>query len=784
MRRTWFIALISTFVIAASLLTPFSTSAPAAAAPPGSAFEDGYIISDQKFFDYGSMDSASVQSFLNARVSNCVGGNGQPCLKDFRTTGTPIAGDSFCSGMPGGSMSAADIIVAAARACRISPKVLIVMLQKEQGLITATSPTAWNYQAALGQSCPDTAPCDSAFSGFYRQVYYGARQMRMYIAQPGWYAYQLGWNNILYSPNASCGTKSVNIRNNATRALYIYTPYTPNQAALTNLYGTGDGCSTYGNRNFWRYYWDWFGSPTDASPIGSFDSASPAANGIRVNGWALDFDTEDPTTIHVYVNGAFASGFGATQPRPDVQAAHQWGVNRGFNVVVPAPMSGTNTVCVYALNVGSGSNTELGCRQVTMLPGDPIGNLDNVVQQPGGLGVWGWALDPDASGSSWVHAYLDGRFVGAYYADASRNDVAEAYAGFGDKRGYSFNLTASTGTHRLCIYAINVNGGSKNTELGCREATVGGSPVGPPPSTSSGPQELTVSGWAVDPDTTSPMWVHIYVDGRFAAGAYADQERSDMNVYHTFGSNHGYSATVTAGSGWHNVCVYGINVLSGANSELGCTRAQVGGSPIGSVSDGQPGYGAIGVWGWAYDPDVVDPTAIHIYMDGVFAWGGAANLPSGDATIPPAYGTEHGFAARFQATSGRHEVCVYSLNFGVGGNTRIGCFTTTVASADPVGALDSVTATSSAVQVSGWAIDADTRDAIWVHIYVDGGFAGAALANQSRADVSTQHPGYVSGGYSTSVSALPGQRNVCVYAINVGGGTTNTQLGCRTVTVP
>ncbi|MFZ1523014.1 MAG: hypothetical protein WAS94_03260, partial [Candidatus Saccharimonadales bacterium] len=38
------------------------------------------------------------------------------------------------------------------------------------------------------------------------------------------------------------------------------TPYRPNQAALNNLYGTGDGCSAYGNRNFWRFYTDWFGS--------------------------------------------------------------------------------------------------------------------------------------------------------------------------------------------------------------------------------------------------------------------------------------------------------------------------------------------------------------------------------------------------------------------------------------------------------------------------------------------------------------------------------------------
>jgi uncharacterized protein with LGFP repeats len=254
------IVAIAVFGVLVSVLAPVA-SQPAVAAN-ASEFQDGYIISDQNFFDSGSMDVGSVQAFLNSKVTSCAGSNGQPCLRDYSTSATAIARDSYCSGMPGGTMSAAQIIVAAAQSCGISPKVILVMLQKEQGLITSRSPSEWNYRAAMGQSCPDTAPCDSAFSGFYRQVYYGARQMRLYIARPEFYAYRVGVNSILWNPNTACGRKTVNIQNDATRALYIYTPYTPNAASLNNLYGTGDGCSTYGNRNFWRDYTDWFGSPT------------------------------------------------------------------------------------------------------------------------------------------------------------------------------------------------------------------------------------------------------------------------------------------------------------------------------------------------------------------------------------------------------------------------------------------------------------------------------------------------------------------------------------------
>lgn len=82
---------------------------------------------------------------------------------------------------------------------------------------------------------------------------------------PNWYIpYRPGVSYIRWSPNGACGGDNVNIVNRATAALYSYTPYQPNQAALNNLYGTGDGCSAYGNRNFWRDFNNWFGSTLDA----------------------------------------------------------------------------------------------------------------------------------------------------------------------------------------------------------------------------------------------------------------------------------------------------------------------------------------------------------------------------------------------------------------------------------------------------------------------------------------------------------------------------------------
>ena len=238
-----------------------------ASAAPTKSFDPGNIISDAVFFDGTAMTATDVQSFLNSKVSSCQ--SGYVCLKDYRQNTPSVAGDALCSAYVGGSNdSAASIIAKVGAACNINPEVLLVTLQKEQGLVTHTWPSTWRFDKAMGMACSDSSPCDPAYAGFFYQVYFAARQFQRYAASPTRYNYQAGRvNNILFHPNAACGTSPVNIQNQATAGLYNYTPYQPNAAALANLYGTGNSCSSYGNRNFWRYYWDWFGDPTVSSPL-------------------------------------------------------------------------------------------------------------------------------------------------------------------------------------------------------------------------------------------------------------------------------------------------------------------------------------------------------------------------------------------------------------------------------------------------------------------------------------------------------------------------------------
>jgi hypothetical protein len=138
-----------------------------------------------------------------------------------------------------------------------------VLLQKEQSLLTDDWPWSIQYRSATGYGCPDTAPCDSEYYGFFNQVYSAARQFKRYGLDKDLFSYRAGSNNyIQYNPNAGCGGSTVYIQNQATAGLYNYTPYQPNTSALNNLYGSGDGCGAYGNRNFWRLFNDWFGSTT------------------------------------------------------------------------------------------------------------------------------------------------------------------------------------------------------------------------------------------------------------------------------------------------------------------------------------------------------------------------------------------------------------------------------------------------------------------------------------------------------------------------------------------
>ena len=243
-------------------------------------FNPGQIISDSAFYTSGTMSVADIQRFLNGKVAVCRADPTRPgCLKDYRLSTPAVTGTAGrCASLPAKTnVSAAEVIYDVSIACGISPKVLLVKLQKEQGLVTSTNPSARAYEFALGMDCPDTpAGCSAASAGFFWQLYKGAGQLQWYSNPAGSFTWLRPGATIsrpYQANNPGCGSQSFVLENKATAALYYYTPYVPNQTALGNLYGVGDVCSAYGNRNFFRDYTDWFGSPIGGSFLLKGDAA-------------------------------------------------------------------------------------------------------------------------------------------------------------------------------------------------------------------------------------------------------------------------------------------------------------------------------------------------------------------------------------------------------------------------------------------------------------------------------------------------------------------------------
>ncbi|MCW2606966.1 MAG: N-acetylmuramoyl-L-alanine amidase [Frankiales bacterium] len=252
-----------------------------------------------------------------------------------------------------------------------------------------------------------------------------------------------------------------------------------------------------------------------AEPFGSFDVAeSPEAGRVRVAGWAIDNDARtSPVSIHAYVGGeagnpaAEGHDLGAASgDRPDVGAAHPGAGNaHGVDATFTTGKTGAQAVCLYAINIGGGSNPLLGCRTVTIVDPHPFGSFDEATGSPGGVLVRGWTIDRSAAAApTGVHIYIggqagqagaEGHDIGAAADD--RQDVAAAYPGTGSSHGFSTTVTtARRGDQTVCAYAINLGAAGENRLLMCRSATIADPPASNP---SSAPSESAQPTAAASP---------------------------------------------------------------------------------------------------------------------------------------------------------------------------------------------------------------------------------------------------------------------------------------------
>jgi SpoIID/LytB domain protein len=201
---------------------------------------------------------------------------------------------------------------------------------------------------------------------------------------------------------------------------------------------------------------------------GSIDSISFVPGGMQIAGWVALRGSTQSALARVTVNGKVVATAATDVPRPDVQRLIGSGPTAGFVVGVPAE-GGNNKVCLYGAMASGADATLIGCRDLTTPKA--FGSFDAAVAMAGGIAVSGWAIAPAAPGAAHLSVSVDG-VVTTVPANTPRPDVAAVYPAYGPNHGFAANVSASPGSHQVCVSA---DGGGKNetaTRLACLRVKV------------------------------------------------------------------------------------------------------------------------------------------------------------------------------------------------------------------------------------------------------------------------------------------------------------------------
>jgi cell wall-associated NlpC family hydrolase len=233
---------------------------------------------------------------------------------------------------------------------------------------------------------------------------------------------------------------------------------------------------------------------TTHNPHGHLDSLTRKGAVASFRGWAADPDMSGTVRVVLTVDRTPIRSLLANQSRADVGAAFpKFGSKRGYSGSVALP-AGNHSVCLVAGDLGSGSDTRLGCHAFAVPKSGaavasvkasrkPIGALDSFSYSSTShlLTVRGWALDPDTHGPVQIDVTVGGQSQGAALANRTRTDIAKKHPVFGPHHGFAYTMrtAVSPGNYHLCAVAINTSAGG-NTVLPCKVITI--RPVGAPAS--------------------------------------------------------------------------------------------------------------------------------------------------------------------------------------------------------------------------------------------------------------------------------------------------------------
>lgn len=195
-------------------------------------FNPNYIISDEEIMDSKSMTLQDVENFLKAKggyISTYKTQNSRGELKTAAQIIYEAAANNYdCSAFDdnGRNFTLAEMKTKC-DPISINPKFLLTLLQKEQSLVEEKDPTPNQLDWATGYGCFDGEACIERYRGFGKQVNSASLQFYSYVTEPEKYTYKAG-NTYRLSNGSSIGDSLVTPANNATAALYNYTPHVYN----------------------------------------------------------------------------------------------------------------------------------------------------------------------------------------------------------------------------------------------------------------------------------------------------------------------------------------------------------------------------------------------------------------------------------------------------------------------------------------------------------------------------------------------------------------------------
>jgi len=253
------------------------------------------LVSDSDFLDINSMSAQDIQNFLVSKGSYLASAPSSQLGDGAAGRNAAQIIYDAAHGLYDAAVGCANGVCINSSTGTISPKSILITLQKEMSLVTLSTYDQRRLDRAMGYGCPDSGGCDARYLGFSNQV--------------GWAAWQLRYNSMAPENRVTPyyvgrvtsiadwdGTRSVYFSNRATASLFRYTPHT-----------------YYGNYNFWRLGIEWFGFGVGGGGGGDgVNDTSSASARMYANRGAYLVKSLKQSGVRVYLNGQLIADTGST----------------------------------------------------------------------------------------------------------------------------------------------------------------------------------------------------------------------------------------------------------------------------------------------------------------------------------------------------------------------------------------------------------------------------------------------------------------------------------------